>query len=233
MPFDVFYKLDGLYALAEHDPEFENVVDDTFGEMARYYHQSVATPHRILETKAVKVQELNTLNEYPILVERPMQTLKVKNYTWVGPKGRLLRVEGDKIVESLLGNLYEMPKLYAVAETPRELTLNEIEKSIPFFTGFVKPFTLTEQQYLNFKSDYEDYGEEDYADLSEEDIGKVFFEVVDGHHRSIGAILSGDPFVYAEIVPEVYIPYREWVLQGRDTDHKDYVLFAYLDKHLL
>ena len=42
---------------------------------------------------------------------------------------------------------------------------------------------------------------------------------------TIGAILSGDPFVYAEIVPEVYIPYREWVLQGRNADDKDHILF--------
>ena len=233
MPFDVLYKLDVLYTLAEADPEFENVVEDTIEEMARYYHQSVVIPHRILEAKAVTVQELNTLGKSPILVERPMQVFKVENYTWVGPKGRLLRVDEQKIVESLFGNLFEMPKLYAVAETPRELERKGINKSIPFFTGFVKPSILTEQQYLNFKSDYEDYGYEDYADLSEEDIGKVFFEIVDGHHRSIGAILSGDPFVYAEIVPEVYIPYREWVLQGRNTDHKDYMLFTYLDEHLL
>jgi hypothetical protein len=227
MPFDVKYKLSDLHLTADDDPDFEDVVNDPIGEMSTYYPQSLKNTY----TRSVTIPGLERNKEDKR--RGPIQTLSAGNYTWVGPEGRMLRVEDDRIVESFSGNMYDMPKLYAVAETPNELKQMDNFKSIPFFTGFVKPFILTEMQYLSLQSDYENYDYLDYAELSEEDIGEVFFELVDGHHRSIGAILSGDPYVYAEVTPPVYGEYLEWVSSGRQSDHESLKVFKYLDENLM
>lgn len=127
-----------------------------------------------------------------------------KAFTWVGPKLKTLDIFPEQLIENLNGNSFNFEKLLAIREAPSKLS-----SPLMMNTGIVEPFVLE-------RSLYETLREENlFKTLTRKDIGEVFFSIYDGHHRMIGAALSGESMVVAEIEQASYAVYSAWKARGR------------------
>ena len=185
-------------------------------EMLENYPMSAGDPEKFLE-------------EHP---KEFYNHLSLRNFIFIGPKGRCLRIYAEDLVP-LQGNIFYEKKLKAVAESP-----NVFDFKIPFFVGFVDLFSLDCDEILEFTEQKLEYGDEDlrYEDflhLTSEDVDNIFFQLRDGNHRSWGALLSGEEYIYAQVYENTYQAYANWVKSGKPKDVPGYDKFVYLDENLI
>lgn len=146
-----------------------------------------------------------------------------RNFIFVGPKGRLLKVYAEEI-EPIEGNIFSLAKLKGLAVAP-----DFTDFKIPLFVGYVQPWLMSQSRYEE-AVEYEDtfYAPDEY------DIGEVFFQLRDGNHRTIATLLSGEPYAYVQVSANTYQDYREWVEAGRPDEWPGGIaVLKYLDENLL
>lgn len=182
--------------------------DEEFFEIAALnYRASLLTPKKFLE-------------RYP--KKAGYQYLKAGDFLWIGPKGRMLRVYAKDIIP-VEGNIFDFEKLKGLAVAPKF-----VNEEIPLFVGYADPWVMCE----NMLKEHIDY-EVDFYTPSEEDLNEIFFQIRDGNHRTIGALLSGAPYAYVQIYDTTFLEYKEWIEKGRPKDDYSSVLFQYLDDNLI
>ena len=185
-------------------------------EMLQNYPMSAGDPEKFLE-------------EHP---KEFYNYFYLKNFIFIGPKGRCLKIYADDLVP-LEGNIFYDEKLKAVAEAP-----NVFDFKIPFFVGFVDLFSLDCDEILEFTEQKLEDGDEDlryddFLHLTSEDVDNIFFQLRDGNHRSWGALLSGEEHIYAQVYQNTYQDYVDWVKSGKPKDVPGYDKFVYLDENLI
>lgn len=236
--------VDVLYRIEEHQ-EAHNFLDDRRPHMrdlrAKYYRRNPMTTIQSLETyiDMADVSDWEAFEYakefYPdsltdpdkFLEEHPERAgyryMHGRNFTFVGPRGRLLKVYAEDI-EPVEGNIFYFQKLQGLAAAPKFTDFK-----IPLFVGYVDPWVMSPSIYEE-KIEYED----EYYEPDEDDIGEIFFQLRDGNHRTIAALISGEPYVYVQVSAITYQDYREWVEAGRpDKWPGGTTVLEYLDENLV
>jgi hypothetical protein len=147
--------------------------------------------------------------------------VKTRNFIFVGPKGRMLRVEEDQILP-VEGNIFDFKKLKGLSVAP-----DFRDSKIPMYVGYVAPFLMTQGRYEE-AIEYED----EFYSPDEDDVDEIFFQLRDGNHRTIAAFLSDEPYAYVQISANDYQDYTEWVEAGRPEDARSIEILKYLDENL-
>jgi len=144
-----------------------------------------------------------------------------RNFAWLGVKGRMLRVSADNAIP-IEGNIFYPTKLSAIAKSPECYDFK-----IPMVPGYCAPYVMS-QGHFDESVEYED----DYYTPNEDDVGEVFFQIRDGNHRTFGALISGEPYVWVYCGKNTLDEYQEWVKGGRLDTAWNYDLMLYLDENL-
>ena len=199
--------LDDLRAYMEAATDDGRSDEEFFEYATNYYRDSLLKPDKFRR-------------EHP---ERAgYQFLSAGRFMWIGPKGRMLKVYAED-VQPIEGNIFYFEKLRGLSVAPRF-----VGGSIPLYVGYVDPWLMTENVYEE-AVDYED----EYYEPDEDDIGEIFFQLRDGNHRTVAALLSGAPYAYAQIDNNTYQDYRKWIDAGRPDDVHRLQVFEYLDDNLV
>lgn len=199
--------IDDLAAYMEAATDDGRTDREFFEDAAEHYRDSLRDPDKFRR-------------EHP---ERAGYQLKsAGRFMWVGPKGRMLKVYAEDI-QPIEGNIFYFDKLRGLAVAP-----HFVGGSIPLYVGYVDPWLMTESRYQE-ALDYED----DFYEPDEDDIGEIFFQLRDGNHRTIAALISGAPYAYVQVSENAHQDYREWVNAGRpDKWPGGTAVLEYLDEHL-
>lgn len=164
------------------------------------------------------------LEDHP--VDAGYRYMHGRNYIFVGPKGRMLKVYAEDL-QPAEGNIFYADKLKGLAVAPKF-----VDFKIPLYVGYVDPWEMDEQMY----QEAIDYADEFY-EPDEDDIGEVYLKLQDGNHRTLGALLSGEPYAYVQISNSAYQDYENWIAAGRpDEDEWPWTspaVLAYLDRNLV
>ena len=182
--------------------------DEAFETAQSNYAESFSDPDGYLEDRPVSAD---------------YRHMHGRNYIFVGPKGRLLKVYAEDL-QPVQGNVFYADKLKGLAVAPKF-----VDFKIPLHVGFVDPWEMDDQMYQE-AVDYED----DFYEPDEDDIGEVFFKLRDGNHRTLGALLSGEPYAYVQISNSMNQDYKEWVAAGRPDNWPwtSLTVLTYLDENL-
>lgn len=173
-----------------------------------YYPASLKDPEKFLEERPERAG-------YRIMHGR--------NFSYVGPKGRLLKVYAEQI-QPVEGNIFYFDKLKGLAVAPKYTDFK-----IPIFVGYVEPWIMDQGLY-DEAIDYED----EFYEPDEDDIGEMFFQLRDGNHRTIATLISGEPYAWVQISANTYEDYRKWVDAGRPETwpSANVEILEYLDDNL-
>ena len=161
------------------------------------------------------------LEDHPVSVG--YRHMHGRNYIFVGPKGRMLKVYAEDL-QPIQGNIFYADKLKGLAVAPKF-----VDFKIPLFVGYVDPWLMSQGIYEE-AVEYED----DFYEPDEDDIGEIFFQLRDGNHRTIATLLSGEPYAYVQVSANTYQDYSKWVEAGRpDKWPGGTTVLKYLDENLL
>ena len=119
----------------------------------------------------------------------------------------MLKVYAEDL-QPVWGNIFYTDKLKGLAAAPKF-----VDFKIPLYVGYVDPWVMDAQTY----QEAIDYGDMYYRP-DEEDIGEIFFQLRDGNHRTLGALLSGEPYAYAQISNSINQDYENWISAGRPDE---------------
>ena len=236
--------VDVLYRIEEH-LEAHNFLDDRRPHMRdlrkKYYRRNPMKTVQMLETY-IGMSDIPDLEAYeyakefyPESLTEPDTFLKNRperagylhvhgrNFIFVGPRGRLLKVYAEDI-EPVQGNAFYHQKIQGLAVAPKFSDFK-----IPLFVGYVDPWVMYPSTYEE-KIEYKD----EYYEPDEDDIGEIFFQLRDGNHRTIAALMSGEPYAYVQISENAHQDYREWIEAGRpDKWPGGTAVLKYLDENLV
>ena len=195
------------FTLMEMD--FKELSDWEVYEYAKeYYPDSLTNPDKFLK-------------EHP--ESAGYRYLHGRNFMFVGPKGRLLKVCAEHIAP-IEDNIFDNLKLKGLSVAPEFSGFK-----IPLFVGYVQPWLMSQGRYEE-TVEYEDA----FYEPDEDDIGEVFFQLRDGNHRTIATLLSGEPYAYVQVAANAYQDYREWVEAGRPDEWPGgTTVLKYLDENLI
>lgn len=173
--------------------------------MAEYYPFSVNSPAKFIK-------------DNPLL-----QVYKGKHFCWLGEAGSVLKLDAD-IVVPREDNEFDYEKLAAVACAPEVYSFQ-----IPFRCGFVH---LKELDCCDILEAMDDASLFPYYTPDSDDVGLVYAELRDGNHRALGALLSGEPFIYAQLSTSDLDEYKKWLAEGKLASSSNPKL-RFIDENLI
>ncbi len=189
--------------------------------------------HMLIPLSDEKVRRFMEVN-YPRSVSDPKtfaqdssrayQALESEKFVWFGTQGRMLKIDIDNTV-AREDNIFDWKKLSAVARAPEVFNFK-----IPFYVGYVQVHSLDCCDILDAMEDSSLFP---YYDPSPDDRDMVYFELRDGNHRTLGALLSGDSYAYVDVDNFTMDEYDKWVAEGRPKNAARITVYEYLDKNLI
>jgi len=193
------------------ESEFEHMIEPLSEMQVRelmgaYYPQSVSDPKAFVED------------------QRLYQALESEHFVWFGDQGRMLKIDINNTV-ALEDNVFDWEKLSAVARAP-----DVFDFKIPFHVGYVQVLSLDCCDILDAMADSSRFP---YYDPSPDDRDMVYFQLRDGHHRTLGALLSGDSYAYVNVGNYTMDGYDKWVAKGRPENVYNIAVYKYLDDNLI
>ena len=192
--------------------EFETMIDDDLSdaavrqEMRENYPKSVRNPEEIRDCRIGD------------------QLKDGSRFQWVGEIGRMLKINAEQIVPRE-DNVFDFRKLSAIARAPEVFNFK-----IPFYCGYVQPLFLSCCDILEAMSDEDRIP---YYTPNSDDVGSVYFQLRDGNHRSMGALLAGESFIYAMVSKQDMQDYIEWIAQGKPSISTNIAIYRHLDANLV
>jgi len=191
-----------------HEMLYEVSPDYSRELFAEYYEVSAEDPEKLLL-------------QYP---EPPSKYYYGRNFVWIGDPGRMLKLYAEDVVP-IDGNIFYPEKLTAVASVSQ---WNDGDK-IPLIPGYGIPVIMDEER-IEEAFEYQEY--DLYYRPDYDDDGEILVQVRDGNHRTFGALLSGEPYVYVKVDSSTYRDYENWVKSGGRLDNVDDELMHYLNANL-
>jgi len=120
-----------------------------------------------------------------------------RKVVWVGSPGKMVEVDRN-FVAPIQGNQFDPQKLAAVAEAVRDQSAPTESGKPVLYVGYGTVQFVT-QSDIDEAGQYEDDEWPLDRDLDESDIGKLFYTMRDGNHRTFGALIGGETKVWMNL----------------------------------
>lgn len=135
--------------------------------------------------------------------------------TWIGTRGAVIKVPSE-YARSFDGNVFSKEKLAAIRDAVRSGAHPTI------LMGYGRASLVDKDLVDEDRSAFDHHELLAGRPLDKRDIGQLLFQVRDGNHRSFGALIAGEPYIWMIVARSQMQDVKEYRAAKKQGSLEDY-----------